>query len=162
MVIDKKMNINQKVAEIPFAVLYAVIALFHTVSALAVNKFMGPEGFQKDQPWDHFLASTASRLFGVSYNNYFLFSIPLYLLGFYGVIRIGGWLIEKLDKKGKVSGRNHMAVTIILLLLPNFLYTLCLLLGTAPMKSWGARPAALLGLGLVIIFSIASEREQNL
>ena len=155
-------NINQKVAKIPFAALYAVIALFHTVSALAVNKFMSPGGFQKDQPWDHFLASTCSRLFGISYNNYFLASIPLYLLGFYGVIRIVGWLIEKLDKKGGINGRNHMAVTIILFLLPNFLYALCLLLGTTPIKGWGARPAALLGLGLIVVFSIASERGGDL
>ena len=152
------LNINQKVAKIPFTVLYVVIAFFHITSALAVNKFMGPNGFQKDQPWDHFLASTASRLFGIPYNNYFLFSIPLYLLGFYGVTKVVGWVIEKLDKKGVINGQNHTAVVIILLLLPNFLYTLCLMLGAAPIKGWGARPAALLGLGLIVIFSIISER----
>ncbi len=156
------MNINQKVAKIPFAVLCAVLAFFHITSALTVNKFMGPDGFQKDQPWDHFLASTCSRLFGISYNNYFLVSIPLYLLGFYGVIKLGDGLIEKLDKKGDINGRNHTAVTIILLLLPNFLYALRLALGAAPMRGWGARPAALLGLALVVIFSIASEKEGNL
>jgi len=155
-------SINQKVTKIPFAVLYAVLAFFHITSALTVNKFMGPGGFQKDQPWDHFLASTFSRLFSISYNNYFLVSIPLYLLGFYGVIRIGGWLVEKLDKKNKVNGQNHMAVTAILFLLPNFLYVLYLTFGMAPMKGWGARPAALLGLALVVIFSIASERGDGL
>lgn len=155
------MDINQKVAKIPFLILYGVTALFHIFSSIAIYISVDLEtayAFHKDQPWDHFLASTASRLFGIGYNDYFLFSIPVYLLFFYGVIKLGGWLIKTTSKETEIKGDNHMAIICILFLLPKVLYEFgYFILGMQPIRGWGVKLAATLGFILIIIFSILTE-----
>ena len=109
------MDINQKTANIPFWVLYGLAAgivlfdLIFTCTFLSSN----PEAYEGN-PVNAYLA-------GIIGLEYFLFLIPLALLGIYGVTKLSAWGIRRMDKHTEINGENYMAVILILLTFPNVL-----------------------------------------
>jgi len=109
------MDINQKTANIPFWVLYGLAAgivlfdIIFTCTFLSSN----PEAYEGN-PINAYLA-------GIIGLEYFLFLIPLALLGIYGVTKLSAWGIRRMDKYTEINGENYMAVILILLTFPNVL-----------------------------------------
>ncbi|MCK4348216.1 MAG: hypothetical protein KAW47_06330 [Thermoplasmatales archaeon] len=149
------LNINQKIAKISFILLYGILAFFIIFSFLRTYLYQKDwSAFQAGQPIDYALAGFFSNLFGTEYNAYFLFAIPFMLLLVYGAIRLGGWLVRRMDKRTSINGENHIAMIILILLLPNFIY----------LMSWfffrvilSTRALLLFGVFLVIIYIVITE-----
>ncbi|MEA3420910.1 MAG: hypothetical protein U9Q97_04435 [Acidobacteriota bacterium] len=149
------LGINQKIAKIPFILLYGILTFFITLSFLCTYLYQNDwSAFQEGQPIDYALARSFSNLFGTEFNAYFLFAIPLMLLVIYGAIRLGGWLIKRIDKKTEINGENHMAMILISVLLPNFLYLIMWLLFGTRLTS---RYVLIAGLALMIFYIIITE-----
>ena len=152
---QETLNINQKIAKIPFILLYGILAFFIVFSFLCTYLYQKDwSAFQEGQPIDYALAGFFSNLFGTEYNVYFLFAIPFMLLLVYGAIRLGGWLVRRMDKRTSINGENHIAMIILILLLPNFIY----------LMSWfffrvilSTRALLLFGVFLVIIYIVITE-----
>ncbi|MCJ7569694.1 MAG: hypothetical protein MUO58_19470 [Anaerolineales bacterium] len=141
------MDINRKIAKIPFDVLYAILALLVSFNWLSVILFQKNFSvFESEQPWDYYLASIASRLFGIEHRQYYVFALPIVLIVIYGVLKLTGWLIG-LDKKTEIKGDNHTAIIAILLVLP-------VSLGVHKLLGPGWRNNLLPGVVLIIAFSI--------
>ena len=112
------MGINSKIAKVPFLLLYTISAFLILFNWLRVIFFQKDfSAFAKEQPWDHFLATRFSEIFGASYRSYFIFALPIYLILLFLFLKLFGKLLD-LDKKSNIKGDNHIAVITILFILP--------------------------------------------
>ena len=112
------MGINSKVAKIPFFVLYLPLAVLTSINWIRVILFQKNfEVFRTDQPWDYYLSNFFSNTFGITHQQYFVFALPVVLIGLYLVPKIVGKLLN-LDKNTNIKGDNHVAIVLILLIAP--------------------------------------------
>ena len=143
------MGINSKIAKIPFFVLYLMLAVFTSYNWIRVILFQKNfEVFLNEQPWDYYLSNFASNTFGITHQQYFLFTFPVMLVFLYLVPKLIGKLMN-LDKKTNIKGDNHIAMIGILFIIPTTL-GIYKLLGT------GWRNHLIPGVILIILFSIWS------
>ena len=148
------MGINSKIAKIPFLLLYAISAFLILFNWLRVIFFQKDfSAFVKNQPWDHFLATRFSEIFGASYRSYFIFALPIYLILLFLFLKVVGKLLN-LDKKSNIKGDNHIAVITILFILPAT-FGIHTLLGS------GWKNHVLPGFILIILFTIISWIDEN-
>ena len=143
------MDINSKIAKIPFLLLYAInvsLILFNWLRVIFFQKDFS--AFATEQPWDHFLATRFSEIFATSYRSYFIFALPIYLALLFVFLKIVGKLLN-LDKKTNVKGDNHIAVIAILFMTP-------VTFGVHKLLCPGWRNHLLPGLILIILFSALS------
>jgi len=115
------MGINAKIAKIPFFVLYLILAVFTSFNWIRVILFQGNfEAFRTTQPWDYYLSNFFSNTFGITHQQYFIFALPVVLVGLYFIPKIVGKLLN-LDKNTNIKGDNHIATLLILLTVPSIL-----------------------------------------
>ncbi|OGD65869.1 hypothetical protein A3F08_00055 [Candidatus Berkelbacteria bacterium RIFCSPHIGHO2_12_FULL_36_9] len=144
-------NINQKIAKIPFWILYLISSfiicfdLIYTHSFLS-NNTQAIEG----NPVNAYL----SNILGV---DYFLFMIPVVLLLLYGAAKFAGWIIRRYYQKSQIKGDNYTIVVVILLTLPNVVFNelFAILFNTKPMLSF--QGSLIFGLILMAIFMTIAE-----
>ena len=146
------MDINQKTANIPFWVLYGLVAgialfdLIFTYTFLSSN----PEAYEGN-PVHAYLAG----IFGLEY---FLFLIPVSLLALYGIIKLGAWAIRRIDKHTEINGENYMAVILILLTFPNVLLNeIFLILFGSQLHVSRFDPALILAIVLTLSYIVLTE-----
>ena len=143
------MSINTKVAKIPFLLLYLVNAFLISFNFLKVILFQEDfTSFATEQPWDHFLATKFSEVFSTSYRSYFIFALPVYLVLLFIFLKLFGKLID-LDKRSNVRGENHIAVSVMLFIMP-------VTLGVHKLLGSGWKNFLFPGFVLIILFSIIS------
>ena len=143
------MSINVKIAKIPFFVLYLILAgftLFNWVRVILFQKNF--EVFLTEQPWDYYLSNFFVNNFGITHQQYFIFALPVLLIGLYMVPKIVGKLLN-LDKNSNVKGDNHTAIILILFIAP-------VALGIHKLLGPGWRNHFVPGIILIILFSIWS------
>jgi hypothetical protein len=105
----------------------------------------------EDSPIHAFFAD----VFGL---NYFLFMIPIAVAALYFVILLGDWLINKIDKKTNINGKNYIAVIVILITFPNVLINEILFaLSGRNIPGLGFRGSLIAGLVLMAIYIILAE-----
>ncbi len=112
------MDINAKIAKVPFFVLYLILAVctsFNWISVILFQKDFA--AFQTEQPWDYYLSIFFANTFGITQRQYFIFALPIVLLGLYVIPKAVGKLMS-LDKSSNVKGDNHVATILILLVAP--------------------------------------------
>jgi len=109
------MDINQKTAKIPFWVLYGLAAGIVLFDLIFTYTFLinNPKAYEGN-PINAYFAS----IIGLEY---FLFLIPIVLPALYGAIKLGAWMIRRVDKHTEVNGENCTAVILILMTFPNVL-----------------------------------------
>ncbi len=147
--LKNKMNINSKIAKIPFFVLYLILAGLTSYNWIRVILFQKDfEVFQTEQPWDYYLSNFFVNNFDIAHQQYFLFAFPVILLLLYAIPKIAGKMMS-LDTKSNVKGDNHAAVIIILLTAP-------VALGIHNLIGQGWKNHLIPGIILVVIFSIWS------
>lgn len=146
------MNLNKKIAKIPFWVLYSILSFLviwdfvFTYFTIKNNPNMG-EG----NPINAFFM----QIFGLQY---FLWSIPVILIVIYGAIRLGAWVLVNVDKRADLNGMNHVAMMGIMLVFPNVLRMFIkLLFGVWIIKGWNLKYSFLSGFALMIIYVILTE-----
>ena len=146
------MNINQKTAKIPFWILFG-LASFITFFDLIFTYF-----FLKNNPIAHEGNPVHAYFVGIFGLEYFLFMIPISLLTLYGIIKLGGWAVKRIDKKTQINGKNYIALIIILLTFPNVLINeiFTILFGKQVLRL-GFDPALLLAVTLTIVYIILAE-----
>jgi hypothetical protein len=109
------MDINQRTAKIPFWILYCSVTsntLFDlTFTYLFLNN--NPEAHEGNPLHAYFVS-----IIGLEY---FLFLMPISLLALYGAIKLGAWIIRRVDKHTEINGENYIAVILILFTFPNVL-----------------------------------------
>jgi len=143
------MDINSKIAKIPFLLLYVINVSLILCNWLRVIFFQKDfSAFATEQPWDHLLATKFSEIFAISYRSYFIFALPIYLVLLFVFLKIVGKLLN-LDKKSNVKGDNHIAVIGILFMAP-------VTFGVQKLLGPGWRNHLLPGFILIILFSILS------
>jgi len=109
------MNINQRIAKLPFWVLYGLVAGITLFDLIFTYIFLSSNpAAHEGNPVHAYFAS----IIGLEY---FLFLIPISLLVLYGVIKFAGWAIRRMDRRTEINGENYMAVILILLTFPNVL-----------------------------------------
>jgi len=141
------MNINSKIAKIPFFVLYLILATLVSFNWIRVILFQKNfEVFLTEQPWDYYLSNFASNTFGITHQQYFLFAFPIMLIFLYLVPKLFGKLMN-LDKKTNIKGDNHIAIIGILLVTPT-------VVGIHKLLGSGWRNHLIPGVILIILFSI--------
>lgn len=148
------MEINSKVARLPFWCLYlvlAVLVLFNWGRVILFQKDF--EVFRSSQPWDYYLSRFFAEIFEVSQRSYFVFALPVVLAGLYLVPKVLGKLMS-LDKATNVRGDNHVALILILLTAPATF-------GIHRFLSLRAAGYFLPGVILVIIFSILAAADER-
>ncbi|PIR43830.1 hypothetical protein COV24_00700 [candidate division WWE3 bacterium CG10_big_fil_rev_8_21_14_0_10_32_10] len=149
------MGINSKIAKIPFFVLYLIIATLVSLNWIKVIIFQKDfENFRSTQPWDYYISSFAVQTLGVTHQQYFLFALPLILLGLYGLFKILGNLLDK-DKKTNINGGNHIAIIALLLVLPG-------VLNISKYVDMGKQTHLLIGIILVFLFSVWSWMDEKI
>ncbi len=112
------MSINAKIAKIPFWVLYLILMALTLYNWIRVIMFQTDFGvFRTEQPWDYYLSNFFVNNFGIPHRQYFLFALPVVLIGLYLVPKIIGLLINA-DKNTNIKGDNHGAIIAILLIGP--------------------------------------------
>ena len=113
------MGINSKIAKIPFWILYIILAVLISFNWIRVILFQKSfEGFRLTQPWDYYLSNLFADTFGMSQRQYFIFALPVVLVGLYVLPKVVGILMS-LDKKSNVKGDSHIATLLILLVAPS-------------------------------------------
>jgi hypothetical protein len=143
------MGINNKIAKIPFFVLYLVLIALICFNWIRVILFQQNfEVFRSMQPWDYYLSNLFAKTFGVTQQQYFLFALPVVLVGLYLIPKIVGKLIS-LDKNSNVKGDNHVALILILLIAP-------VSLGLYKLFDFGWKSYLIPGIILISAFSIWS------
>jgi hypothetical protein len=141
------MDINSKIAKIPFFILYLILIILVSYNWIRVILFQKNfEVFLAEQPWDYYLSNFASNTFGITHQQYFLFAFPIMLAFLYLVPKLFGKLIN-LDKKTNIKGDNHIAVIAILLVAP-------VTLGIHKLLGPGWKNHLIPGVILMILFSI--------
>lgn len=109
------MDINQRTAKIPFWVLYGLaagIVLFDIIFTYI---------FLSNNPRAHEGNLVNAYFASIIGLEYFLFLIPISLPFLYGVIKLGAWILRRVDKHTEINGENCMAVILILWTFPNVL-----------------------------------------
>ena len=115
------MGINTKIAKIPFFVLYLILVALTSFNWIRVILFQRNfEAFRTTQPWDYYLSRFFSNTFDITHQQYFLFALPIVLVGLYLIPKIVGKLLN-LDKNTNIKGDNHIATLLILLTVPSIL-----------------------------------------
>ena len=109
------MDINQRTAKIPFWVLYGIAA------AITIFDLIFTYTFLSSNPRAHEGNPVHAYLAGIIGLEYFLFLIPVSLVAFYAITKLGAWAIRRIDKHTEINGENYMAVILILLTFPNVL-----------------------------------------
>lgn len=143
------MGINSKIAKIPFFVLYLVLVTFTSYNWIKVILFQKNfEVFRTEQPWDYYLSNFFSNAFGISHRQYFIFALPVILIGFYIIPKFVGKLLN-LDKKTNIKGDNHIAILAILFIAP-------VTFGVYKILGLGWRNHLIPGIVLVTLFSVWS------
>ena len=138
------MGINAKIAKIPFFVLYLILAVFTSFNWIRVILFQKNfEAFRTTQPWDYYLSNFFSNTFGITHQQYFIFALPVVLVGLYLIPKIVGKLLN-LDKNTNIKGDNHVVIILILLVAPS-------LLGLSIYS----------GIALIVLFSIWSWMDER-
>ncbi len=144
-------NINQKIAKIPFWILYLISAFIICFDLIYTHYFLSTNTRAVEgNPVNAYFAN----IFGV---NYFLFMIPVVLLLLFGVAKFAGWIIRTYYQKSQIKGDNYTIIIVILLTLPNVLFNeiLAILFGTKPLLSFTG--ALIFGLILAVIFMTITE-----
>lgn len=112
------MGVNAKVAKMPFFILYLILAVLVAFNWIRVILWERDfEAFRTTQPWDYYLSGFFSGTFGITPRQYFIFSLPVVLVGLYLVPKLVGKLLN-LDKNSNIKGDNHTAIILILLAAP--------------------------------------------
>lgn len=144
-------NFNQKIAKIPFWVLYLISAFIVTFDLIYTSSFLNNNpNAHEGNPINAYFAN----IFG---NNYFLFMIPIVLLLLYGAAKLSGWIIKTYYQQSQIKGDNYTVIIVTLITLPNFLFNevWALIFDTKPMLSF--RGALITGLILMAIFMTITE-----
>lgn len=148
------MGINSKIAKIPFFILYLTLAVFTSFNWIRVILFQRDwEVFSTQQPWDYYLSNFFSNAFGITHQQYFIFALPVVLIGLYVIPKIVGKLIN-LDKNSNIEGDNHVAIILILLIVP-------ITLGLHKLFAFGWRSYLIPGIALISLFSIWSWADER-
>jgi len=143
------MGINSKIAKISFFILYLILAGFTSFNWIGVILFQKDwEVFRTQQPWDYYLSNFFSNTFGITHQQYFIFALPVVLIGLYAIPKIVGKLLN-LDKNTNIKGDNHVAIILILLVAPATL-------GLHKLFALGWRNYLIPGITLITLFSIWS------
>lgn len=143
------MNINSKIAKIPFFVFYLILVLLTSYNWFRVILFQKNfEAFRTEQPWDYHFSNFFVNHFNITHQQYFIFAFPFILLLLYAIPKICGKFMD-LDIKSNVKGDNHVAAIIILLTAP-------VALGIHKLIGPGWKNHLIPGIILVILFSIWS------
>lgn len=146
------MNINQKTAKIPFWVLYLLVAGVTLFDLVFTYIFLSnnPEAHEGNPVHAYF-----ASIIGLEY---FLFLIPISLPALYGGIKLGAWIIRRVDKHTEINGENYMAVILILLTFPNVLINeiFTVLFGKQVLRL-GVNPALILAIVLITVYIILTE-----
>lgn len=143
------MSINAKIAKIPFFVLYLILVGFTLFNWIRVILFQDNfEVFRTEQPWDYYLSNFFVNNFGITHQQYFIFVLPVILIGLYVIPKIVGKLLN-LDKNSNIKGDNHTAIILILLIAP-------VALGIHKFLGPGWRNHLIPGIILMVLFSIWS------
>lgn len=143
------MQINSKIAKIPFFILYLILVALTCFNWIRVILFQKDfDVFLTEQPWDYYLSNFFSSAFGVTHQQYFIFALPTVLVVLYIVLKLVGRLLN-LDKNTNVKGDNHAAVIAILLVAP-------VAFGFHKLLDMGWRGHLLPGVVLVVLFSLWS------
>jgi len=152
---ESNIGINKKIAQIRFPILFGILLVFILTSFLSTYFFQEDWGaFEESQPIDYAFTRFFADVFNTEENVYFLVAIPVMLLLIFGAIKLGGWLIRRIDKETEINGDNHVAMIIILLLLPNFIYLISWLLFKVRVVN---RSLFIIALVLVVIYIIITE-----
>ena len=148
------MGINSKIAKIPFIVLYLMLALLTSFNWIKVILFQKDFGtYQSLQPWDYYLSNLFAKTFGTTQKEYFIFAFPVILLVLYLIPKLFGKLMEK-DVKSNVKGDNHIALLIVLLILPS-------IFGLHKFFAYGWKGYLVPGFILIGLFSVWSWADEN-
>lgn len=148
------MGINSKIARIPFFVLYLILSFLISFNWIRVILFQkGFEAYQSLQPWDYYLSSLFAKTFGTTQKEYFIFAIPIMLLVLYLIPKLFGKLME-MDKKSNIKGDNHIAILIILLVVPS-------ILGLHRLFAYGWKGYLIPGIILISLFSAWSWMDEK-
>jgi len=146
------MDINQKIAKIPFWILFSILSFIvswdflFTYFTLKNNPSVG-EG----NPVSLFIINN----FGL---NYFLFWLPISLIILYGIVRLGAWMVANVDKRPDLNGKNHVTIMIILLAFPNvFRQMIKVFFDVWIIKGWNLKYSFISGFTLMIIYIILTE-----
>ena len=143
------MGINAKIAKIPFFILYLILAGLTSFNWFRVILFQRNfEVFRADQPWDYYLSNFFSNTFGITHQQYFIFALPVVLIGLCLIPKTVGKLLN-LDKNTNIKGDNHVAIILILLVAP-------VTLGLHKLFAFGWRSYLIPGIVLISLFSIWS------
>lgn len=148
------MELNAKIAKIPFLVLYLILATlvsFNWIRVILLQRDF--EVFRISQPWDYYLLSFFSNTFGITYQQYFIFALPAVLIGLYLIPKIVGKLLN-LDKNTNIKGDNHVAITLILLVAP-------VTLGLHKLFAFGWKSYLIPGIILISLFSVWSWTDER-
>ncbi|MEA2055234.1 MAG: hypothetical protein U9O49_00155 [Candidatus Thermoplasmatota archaeon] len=149
------MGINKKIAQIRFPILFGILLVFILTSFLSTYFFQEDwSALEESQPIDYAFARFFADAFGTKENVYFLVAIPIMLLLIFGAIKLGGWGIRRIDKETEINGDNHVAMMIILGLLPNFMYIIGWLLFKVRVVN---RSLFIVALVLIVIYIIITE-----
>ena len=144
-------NINQKIARIPFWILYLISAFIISFDLVYTHLFLSnnPQATEGNPINLYFL-----NIFGPTY---FIFLIPTVLVLLYGAAKFAGWVVKTYYRKSQIKGDNHTIIVVILLTLPNFLFNevFAALLGIKPMLNF--RNTLIFGLFLMTIYLIITE-----
>ena len=154
------MELNKKIAKIPFWVLYGIIAFLTIFSFIYTYAHMDYPRIKEGNPANHFLALTFSETFHIDYQYYFLYSIPFVLLLLYGALKLAKFLVKAVDKRIDIKGDNHAAMIVILAMGPNVLHQIIVtVFGVYLIGNPGAefKYTTILGIGLAAIYLILVE-----
>jgi len=148
------MGINAKIAKIPFFVLYLILAALTSFNWIRVILFQRDfETFHTTQPWDYYLSSFFSNTFGITHQQYFIFALPVVLIGLYLIPKIVGGLLNH-DKNTNIKGDNHVAIILILMVAP-------VAFGLHKLFDFGWRSYLIPGIVLISLFSIWSWTDER-
>ena len=148
------MGINSRIAKIPFFILYLILAGLTSFNWIRVILFQKNfEAFRTTQPRDYYLSNFFSNTFGISQQQYFIFALPIVLVGLYLIPKIAGKLLN-IDKNTNIKGDNHVAIILILLIAP-------VTLGLHKLFNFGWRSCLIPGIILIILFSIWSWADER-
>ncbi len=143
------MGINSKIAKIPFFVLYLILAFLTSFNWIRVILFQTSfEVYKSLQPWDYYLSNLFAKTFGTTQKEYFIFAFPVMLLVLYLIPKLFGKLME-MDKTSNIKGENHVALIIILLIIPS-------ILGLNKLFAYGWKGSLIPGIVLIGLFSVWS------
>lgn len=143
------MGINTKIAKIPFFILYLILVVLTSYNWIRVILFQKNfEVFRTEQPWDYYLSNFFSNTFGISHQQYFIFALPIILIGLYVIPKVTGKLLNT-DKKTNIKGDNHVAVLAILFIAP-------VIFGVHKLLGPGWKNHLIPGIILIALFSIWS------